>query len=140
MMRKICNPRAMSNSRGPAAEGVAHEIFETDLMGVVLDFCFRQILENGNFEKKHPTGGTKGPLPWDPLGSQGFPSHEGSGIQNRNPKFRKRPTTDEQRLRNNCQQFSKHMPTFSAQMPSPNSQGASTYLGESKEIKNICFL
>ena len=42
------------------------------------DFCnFLKVTPSQNTFKWAPNGGPKGPLPWDPLGSQGFPSHGG---------------------------------------------------------------
>ena len=46
-------------------------------MGAVSNFCFRRIFEKGNKKKKTSRWAPKGPLPWDPLGSEGFPSHGG---------------------------------------------------------------
>ena len=36
---------------------------------------FQIFLLNDFLHFRVPNGGPKGPLPWDPLGSQGFPSH-----------------------------------------------------------------
>ena len=40
---------------------------------------FLKVTSSQNTFKWAPNGGPKGPLPWDPLGSQGFPSHGGPG-------------------------------------------------------------
>ena len=40
---------------------------------------FLKVTSSQNTFKWAPNGGPKGPLPWDLLGSQGFPSHGGSG-------------------------------------------------------------
>ena len=40
---------------------------------------FLKVASSQNTFKWAPNGGPKGPLPWDPLGSQGFPSHGGLG-------------------------------------------------------------
>ena len=40
---------------------------------------FLKVTSSQNTFQWAPNGGPKGLLPWDPLGSQGFPSHGGSG-------------------------------------------------------------